>query len=190
MGTKYVLENPTYIDASGIPLRPGRVCDASVDNITLIQAQGGILTPQASDPDASARAARLQSAQTTRGQGNYPDPRAPAWLPPVTSANATSALVTHTTSPYTASPTDRLIECDVSAGTVTVNMEASPVTLSVHEVKNSAGDASINIITVSGNGNNIEDPNTPLSFGATATIRVQGGFVTWRFDGTRWVVVA
>ncbi len=102
----------------------------------------------------------------------------------------TAATVTHAMSPYVARFSDVLIPVDVSGGVVTVKFEVSPVTGAFeHTVKNEAGDASVNVITVDGNGKNVEDPNAPGTFAATVPVKVTGAAVAWRFNGTRWDLV-
>jgi hypothetical protein len=85
--------------------------------------------------------------------------------------------------------TTNLINSDNSGGTTIVNFELGPTTGQIHTVKNSAGDASVNNITVQpAGGASIEDPNNPLSFNATAVIKVKGAAVQFTFDATRWEI--
>ena len=97
-------------------------------------------------------------------------------------------------SPYTALVTDRTIEVDETLGHVQINMEAGPATGSVHTVKWFAWTMTSAPPTVSGNVNQIEDPNstaaTMIQLGPTAVLPTEGEAVTWTFDGTQWVVTA
>lgn len=105
----------------------------------------------------------------------------------------TIATVNTSNSPYTVQSTDIVIECDVTGGPVTVVFENTPLTANMHTVKNTAGDSSINPITVSGvtSSKSIEDINSPGTFpaGKTTTIKQKGGAGTWLYDGTRWIYV-
>jgi len=44
-------------------------------------------------------------------------------------------------------------------------------------------------VTVSGNGNNLEDPSVSFSLGATGTLSGDGASFTFSFDGTQWLVI-
>lgn len=100
------------------------------------------------------------------------------------------ATLTNASAQYTILATDSLIRVDVSGGALAgaILMPATPSAGELHTVKNIAGNAAVQPFTVSGNGNNIEDPNNAQTFGATASMRVQGASVTWTFDGTRWAM--
>ena len=115
------------------------------------------------------------------------------WVQVVGSSAAVGAggvrQVAFAQSPALLLATDRLIEVDVTGGAVTVNMDAAPVAREIHEIANTAGDASVNNITVGGNGKTVEDPNNLGTFAANVTIRVKGAEVTWEYDGAKWVIV-
>jgi hypothetical protein len=106
------------------------------------------------------------------------------------------ATITSASPQYTAIGTDRLIEVDVSGGQpsggLPIKFDAAATTGTQHTVKVVAGDAAVNTVGVSGNGQNIEDPNNLGTFTAsTVFIKSPGGAVTWMFDANnRWAVIA
>lgn len=105
---------------------------------------------------------------------------------------ASQGTVTNGTSPFTFN-TESICLADVSGGVVTVNMPpaAGRTFLKTRSVTDSAGDAAVSNITVSGNGVNIEDPNAGGTFAASVLMTVKGSSVTWYFDvgNNRWKII-
>ncbi len=64
----------------------------------------------------------------------------------------TVTLLDDTDSPYTILTTDQYLSCDVSGGTLTVDLPDAPATGRVFSVKDSGGDAVSNNITVTTDG--------------------------------------
>lgn len=85
----------------------------------------------------------------------------------------------------TANVDDR-VRYDPTAGTFVISAPAAPVNAERFAIKN----MSINLtaITVSGNGNNIEDV-TAGTFGATTLVTGAAIAITFQFDGTQWLIV-
>jgi hypothetical protein len=75
---------------------------------------------------------------------------------------------------------------DASSFAGTISLPLSPLNGDEVTLKNFS--ASTNSMTVSGNGNNVEDQAT-FSLGATATISGDGAAWTYSFDGTQWVLI-
>ena len=110
----------------------------------------------------------------------------------------TVAVVTAANTPYTALPSDDLIEME-SGSTggppgvlVAVKFEASPAKGTSHTVKwwsyTTAGDPPP---AVNGNGKQVEayDTQSGISaLGPTTNITTAGGYATWVYDGTDWVL--
>lgn len=76
---------------------------------------------------------------------------------------------------------------DPSGGTFTINAPAAPVQGDRWGVKNET--ANLTIVTINGNGNNIEDPTASFALAANFTLSGDGIAAEWEFDGTNWVVV-
>ncbi len=92
--------------------------------------------------------------------------------------------------PVTTTTTGRPFEriyYDASGGTFTLNAPASPIAGTRWGVKNVNSDATA--ITISGNGNSIEDPLASFALAASFTLGSDGVSVTWEFDGNNWLVV-
>ena len=108
----------------------------------------------------------------------------------------TVAVVTGLNTPYTALPTDGLIEVESAGAFRQVNFEAAPSTGQRHTVKwwsyAGAGDPPPQ---VNGNGKQVESisgPNASLGLtglAASTNIVTPGGFAMWEYDGTQWVLV-
>ena len=81
--------------------------------------------------------------------------------------------------------------CDVSSTVVTVNAPSSAVNGWEIAVANTKGDASLNNITVSGNGANIENPDFPGTYAATVKITTLSGAYSWQYvaSETHWKLV-
>lgn len=90
-----------------------------------------------------------------------------------------------TAGPFNANSFDR-VRYDPSGGTFTINMPATPQRDTQVGVKNVTSD--VTAITVSGNGNDVEDPSAS-SFDASVTVAGDGASIVWEFDGTSWVIV-
>lgn len=80
----------------------------------------------------------------------------------------------------------RLVLYDPSGGTFTINAPASPSAGDRWAMKNVTVDTTA--VTVSGNGNNIEDPNTS-TFLASYSLAVALASIDYIFDGTNWLIV-
>jgi len=112
-------------------------------------------------------------------------------------SGSTTAVVTSANTPYTALPTDSLIEVESAGAFREVLFEAAPSTGKRHTVKwwsyAGGGDP---LPEVSGNGKQIEASagGTPFAglsgLVATTNLPTPGGSVTWEYDGTQWVIVA
>jgi len=91
------------------------------------------------------------------------------------------ALVTSTkTTTYTLLATDHTVLCDATSAGFTVSLPATPTpTGRVYQVKKI--DATVNAVTVSGNGNTIDGV-------ATFVLATQYECVTFQWDGTTWWV--
>ena len=72
---------------------------------------------------------------------------------------------------------------DSTGGAVTVTLPASPTTGQAYKIKDSGGDALSNNITISGNGNNIDDATS-------ATINTDYGAIEVVYDGTKWYTLS
>jgi hypothetical protein len=75
---------------------------------------------------------------------------------------------------------------DASSFSGTISMPASPANGDTVVLKNAS--SSTASVTVSGNGNNIEDPST-YSLVASTTVSGDGCSVTYSFDGTQWLLI-
>ena len=188
--SQYILANNILFSdplQGSVLMRAGKTVDTAVYSLTTLRAASAILYPVNSA--TSARALRLVHDYRDRGDGgpqlDKGDQVGPYTSPP--SSPVTFASVTHATSPYQAQPTDVYVEADVTGGTVTVDLQTAPVSLQEITIKNSAGDASVNPITVVAAGSaQVEDPNNPGTLASSVTIRVAGASVLWTFDGTNW----
>jgi hypothetical protein len=86
-------------------------------------------------------------------------------------------LATRTATTTTAfTSADYLVIGDTTAGNFTASLEASPTSGQIHVIKKKVA---ANILTLSGNGNNIDGA-------ATFPITTQYESVTVQFDGTKW----
>jgi hypothetical protein len=94
-----------------------------------------------------------------------------------------SAVVT--AGPVTATQGE-LVLYDPSGGTFTINAPTTPVFGYRWAIKNTT--VSAVSVTISGNGNNIEDPNTS-TFLASFGLAVPVISLDFLFDGTNWVIV-
>jgi hypothetical protein len=93
--------------------------------------------------------------------------------------------VTTQTSTFTAL-VNRRYKYDASTFSGQINMPASPANGDVVWLKNVSSSATG--VTLSGNGNNVEDPTT-YSLAATATLSGDGAAFTYSFDGTQWLLI-
>lgn len=83
--------------------------------------------------------------------------------------------------PYTVVVADYMIIVDTSAAR-TINLLASPTLGKTYTIKDSVGSASINNITVQGNGANIDGSSSYL-------INSNYGLITVIYNGTTWSIV-
>lgn len=90
------------------------------------------------------------------------------------------------TANYTASSNEH-VKYDISGPTFTITMPASPSTDDQVGIKNVTTD--ISAITLSGNGNNVEDPSSPGSTSASVSVTGAGVSLIYQFDGTAWWIV-
>jgi len=79
------------------------------------------------------------------------------------------------------------VKYDPSTPTVTVSFPASPATDDQVGVKNCTTDTTS--CTISGNGNNVEDPSSPGSTAASVGIAAAGVSLIYQYDGTEWWIV-
>lgn len=86
------------------------------------------------------------------------------------------------TGTYTAAA-DEVVRYNASGGTFQINMPSSPVSGQEVEIEEDVGDATN--VTVSGNGNNIQDPAAPT---LAASVSAGGAYANfrWRFNGSVW----
>lgn len=84
----------------------------------------------------------------------------------------------------------QVASCQSTGGPTTVNLPASAVAEMRAMVFDDNNNASTNHITVSGNGANLEDPNSPGTFAASITMQVSSQAVLWWYDGTRWKIIS
>jgi hypothetical protein len=105
--------------------------------------------------------------------------------PSSTSNSIPSTLdMNHGGSPYTLTTAAQVARGDVSAGPISCTLPAGAPDGYAHEVQNSAGDASVNNITIDApGGDTVEDILNPLTFGASTAIAVKGAVVTFRRNG-------
>lgn len=112
---------------------------------------------------------------------------------------ASSALAWRTVTASTnfnATNGDSLNFKSLSAG-ATTNMPAAPAANDTHAIKISDAASATQGVTVSGNGNNIEDPSNPGTYAASVTVinttnpavTVLGVEVQWQFIDSVWKVV-
>ncbi len=85
----------------------------------------------------------------------------------------------------TANVGDR-VRYDASAGPFIITAPAAPVTGDLFAIKNMVID--LTVITVGGNGNNIEDV-VAGTFGANTPVTGVAIAITFQFDGTQWLIV-
>lgn len=90
--------------------------------------------------------------------------------------------VTPTTISYGVLATDDIIAVGTTVAGITITLPASPVTGDSYDVKDTVGLAATNVITISGNGINIDSA-------ATYTINSNYGGATIIFTGTIWSVI-
>jgi hypothetical protein len=93
--------------------------------------------------------------------------------------------VTTQTASFTAASNTKY-KYDASTFSGTISMPASPANGDEVILKNVSSSASA--VTISGNGNNIEDPST-YSLVASTTVSGDGSSVTYSFDGTQWLLI-
>ncbi len=112
---------------------------------------------------------------------------AASWVSAVASAGSLprSTLPAIATALTTAAAFER-IRYDASGGTFTINAPASPQSGDRFGTKEVASDPTV--ITVSGNGNDIEHPLTRQS-AATAVFGRTSLGVEWEYDGTQWRLI-
>lgn len=77
------------------------------------------------------------------------------------------------------------IPYDPSGGTFQIDAPLAPVRGDRWGVKNET--ANLTAVTISGNGNNIEDPTVSFSVAASFSLSGDGIGVEWEFNGTNWV---
>lgn len=87
-----------------------------------------------------------------------------------------------TTSPYSVLTTDFHLSVTTTSIPITITLPLSPVVGFSMEIKDAAGNASVNNITINGNGYNLDGAS---SF----TIDTNYQCITIRFVGTRWSIV-
>ena len=80
----------------------------------------------------------------------------------------------------------RLVLFDPSGGTFQIDAPAAPVAGDRWALKNTTIDATA--VTIDGNGNSIEDPNTS-TFLASYSLAGALNSIDYLFDGTNWVIV-
>jgi len=90
------------------------------------------------------------------------------------------------TANYTASAGEAVLY-DPSGGTFTLSMPGSPATDDQVGIKNAGTSATA--VTLSGNGNNVEDPSSPGSVAASVSVSGGGVSIIYQFDGTQWWIV-
>ena len=74
-----------------------------------------------------------------------------------------------------------------SNGTFTISMPATGVAGDIVRIKNVSN--SLEFITISGNGNYIEDPDESFALVNTFYLSGDGISITWEFDGSNWLVI-
>jgi len=79
------------------------------------------------------------------------------------------------------------VKYDPSGGTFTMSLPASANTNAQVAFKNVTTDTTS--VTISGNGNTLEDPGTPGSTSASIAVAIAGVSITYQFDGTDWWIV-
>lgn len=77
-----------------------------------------------------------------------------------------------------------ILRYDASGGTFTLQAPSSPARGDEFGIKEMVNNAAL--ITVSGNGQNIQNPVTGLYTGVTTTVAVANIGARWIFDGTQW----
>ena len=85
------------------------------------------------------------------------------------------------------SQTGERVLYDPSGGTFTINAPAAPSLGARFGVKNRTADTTV--VTISGNGNNIENPTASFALAASFTLTGDGISAEWEFDGTQWLAV-
>lgn len=80
------------------------------------------------------------------------------------------------------------VQYDASGGAFEIDLPAEPLLGDVIRFKNVG--TSTNVLTVDGNGNNVEDPSSLSSYSAKIPISVAGASVTFEFTGSVWTVVS
>lgn len=90
------------------------------------------------------------------------------------------------TGSYTASSNEH-VKYDVSGPTFTLTMPSSPSTNDQVGIKNVT--TSITAITLSGNGNNVEDPFSAGSMSSSVSVTGAGVSLIYQYDGTAWWIV-
>lgn len=90
------------------------------------------------------------------------------------------------TTNYLASSNERVL-VDASGGTFTVTMPVAPATGDRVAIKVATAD--ITLLTIAGNGNNVENPIGSYAPAASVSAGGDGAAVTWSFDGTTWEII-
>lgn len=94
-------------------------------------------------------------------------------------------VTTVQTSSFTANSNTRY-KYDASTFSGTISLPANPVNGDTVTLKNASANTSS--VTLSGNGNNVEDPSTYV-LAATVSLSGNGAAFTYSFDGTQWFLI-
>ena len=105
----------------------------------------------------------------------------------ITTANAINTNMQLVSTAYGVQSTDADIFCNLSGGSFTVTLPASPKTSEKHTFKDYLGYAATNNLTISGNGKNIEQFIGTTS--STLVLNQNYDAVTLEFDGAIWSIV-
>jgi len=144
-------------------------------------ATAGILELQTGTPGVSGT-----TAQTLATRLTLTDTAATLTVP--LSAPSVSKISNGTaiTATDTAEAGERVLY-NPTGGTFQISAPASPVIGTRFAVKNRS--ASVVAVTISGNGNDIEDPTASFAVAASFTLAGDGIAAEWEFDGTDWLAI-
>jgi hypothetical protein len=88
---------------------------------------------------------------------------------------------------YTSGSAEKILYDPTNTQGFTLRPYSTPSKDDLWGVKNVTNDTTS--MTISGNGENVEDPSVPGSFASSFLMGAAGISVTWQYDGSQWLVI-
>jgi hypothetical protein len=169
------------------------VTDSSVDQLMHFASTGGAVTLSSMVGEGSwIGPGTAGYPLASNGAGTLPSYQVLAFAG---GGHVGGVLTATHASPATLDVTHQIALCSSSSGTTIANAPnvgllpgGSVLGWQILVIDND-GVANTNPVTVSGNGQNIEDPNAPGTFSASVVLNASSFAVHWMWNGTHWKII-